>query len=334
MIDEVTLNDKIVSTVKNCIPSNIKITNSLMEMLGLSRESVYRRIRKEIPFSIYELMKLSLKLGFSIDEIIEGNNPHFIPDLQSGLSAGSLNGFISLFQEYNNYINILAEAKNQETFIALNDFPPLFAIFSESLFKFNYYRDLINRDDTSKTHTASSFSDVKIPRRLQSLFEQIATNLHKVNNAILIFSPNIYLSVIKSIQYFYRRKLLTSDELLLLRGELYNMINLAEIVTKFGYYNKVTKVDIYLSALHINSNSLYIKYDEVCETHLWIYDNNPLIIRNKDVCDMQREWFLSMKKRSMLVSQSNEILQENFFNEQRKYIATFLTEDSISPYGY
>jgi hypothetical protein len=150
-------------------------------------------------------------------------------------------------------------------------------------------------------------------------------NIRKIDNATVIFSSNIYQTIIERLQYFYHRKLLTTDELLLLKTELLNTINFTEIVAKYGYFDTDAKIDIYISSLHINSNTLFMQYDEVSETHFWIYPDNPLIIRNKEICNMQREWFKSMKKHSMLITQSNEIIQENFFNEQRKYVESSLT---------
>jgi hypothetical protein len=329
MIDDVALNDKIVNTVKNAIPRNIKTTDCLMEILGLSRESVYRRIRKEIPFSIGELIKLSLTLGFSIDEIVEGNkSTHFVPDLQS--PTVQFNGFISLFHEYNNYFNILATAKETETFLALNEMLPLFTVFNENLFKFSYYRDICTN---SKKICNTSLSELKIPRELRSLYEKLVTNIHFVKDVVLIFSPNIYLSLIKRILYFYQRKLLTVDEFLMLKEEVLNLIDVGDKITKYGF-GADANIDIYLSSLHINSNTLYINYDETVETHFWIYDSNPLIIKNKDICVMQKEWFQSLKKRASLITQSNEILQDNFFNEQRKHVKTYLDAEAVFPYNY
>jgi hypothetical protein len=327
MIDEMTLYDKVINTIRNNISKKVKMVDYLMEVLELSRESVYRRIRKEIPFTVAELAKLSLSLGFSIDEMLElNNNTHFFFDLQSTTPQKIPNIFTSLFHEYEKYLNILVNTEKSKTFLALNKLPPLFAIFNESLFKFNYYKTMV---ENSKKMDQVSFSELKIPRELQSLFEKISINLRQIHDVILIFSPDIFLTNIKSIQYFYHRKLLTTDELLLLREELMKLVNFGEMVAKYGCYNADSKVDIYLSSLPISSNTLFIEYGEVSETHFWIYDENPLIIKNIEICAMQKELFQSMKNHSMLISSSNEIIRENFFDEQRKLVENNLVADEI-----
>jgi hypothetical protein len=329
-MDDEILCDKIVNIIKRSIPKNIKTTDYLMGKLGLSRESVYRRIRKEIPFSIVELVKLSLDLGFSIDEIVESNkSTHLVFDSKLTAPTKNPNPYISLFQGYDNYLNILVNAEKSETSLALNEFPPLFTIFNENLFKFNYYKDIVTR---TPKNDIGSFLDMKIPRELRSLLEKISVKLLGIKNVTIICSPNIYHSIIKNIQYLYQRKQLTSDELLLLKEEVLNWINFGEMVTESGFFGKDTKVDIYLSTFLINSDVLFMQYGEESETHIWIYDNDPLMIKNKEICSTQIEWFQALKNRSSLISQSNEILRENFFDMQRDYTGKCLTEDNISMY--
>jgi hypothetical protein len=46
----------------------------------------------------------------------------------------------------------------------------------------------------------------------------------------------------------------------------------------------------------------------------------------------QKKWFLSLKKSSTLISQSNEILQADFFDTQRKLIEKLMSEQTENTY--
>jgi hypothetical protein len=325
---ESNLNEIIVNTILRSIPKNIKPVIYLMDLLKLSRESVYRRIRREIPFSMEEITRLSLTLGFSIDEIVEGSKKErkFF-DLQ--IPSDFSEAYLELFKEYENYLQNLLVAKNGQVLMALNHIPPLFSTFFDNLSRFFYYKWMTeNMDDMSNY----SFSNLQIPDDLFYLQERIAINCQKINNVVIVFSPHVFLSAIKEIQYFYRRKLLTKEELQFLKTDILDLIDLGERIAKSGCFSTGAHMDFYLSTLNIHSNSIYVQYDNVRETHLWIYSSNPMIIRNSEICDMQKKWIYSLKKHSTLITESNEILQIEFFNKQRMYVQEFLTEISAKSF--
>jgi hypothetical protein len=321
---EADINEIIVGLVLRNIPRNIKPVVYLMELLGLSRESIYRRMRKEIPFSIEEITKLSLTLGFSIDEIIEGcKKERMFFDLQ--IPTNFSDTYIWLFQTYNAYVQILQNVKNSTVLMSLNHLPPLFAGFHDNLFKFFYYKWLTeNMEDISRYF----FSELVIPPELAVLRKKLFSSLKDMGSVTIIFSPHIYLSTIKDIQYFYRRKLLTDEDLALLNKDILDLVDLTEKVAQTGIFNSNIHIDFYLSQLHIHSDTMYLQYGDVKETHYWIYTANPMIVRNSEICGMQKKWFQSLKKQSTFITQSNEILQTEFFDMQREYVKKFLGENA------
>jgi hypothetical protein len=319
------LNEVIVKTVLKNIPKSIKPVMYLMDLLDLSRESVYRRIRKDIPFSMNELTKLSLTLHFSLDEIIEGSKRERIFfDMGLKKSDNSTDSFSSIFQEYNSTISHLSKAKNSYTFIALNCIYPLFTVFFADLFKFHYFKWLVEtQDNLPKIY----FSNLTLPQELCDLRQRIAEEIKNARNVTIILSPNINVSIIKDIQYFYQRKLINKEDLEILRKDLLRMSDFTENVAKTGKLEgENSQIDIYISILYINSNTIYLEYDGVSEVHYWIYANNPMIIRNSEIGNVQKKWFLSLKKSSTLITQSNEILQSEFFDAQRKLINKYMVE--------
>jgi hypothetical protein len=332
IMEEIDFNDIVVKTVLENISTSEKPVTRLVEILEISRESAYRRIRQDIPFTFEEIAKLALTLNFSIDNIIEGSKKEtFSFDLQSKIISPTANTYIAQFHEYNYYLKNLINATQSETFMALNEIPPLFFILSEQLFKFNYFQWLHTHSEKS---VSCSFSELIMTTELLSIRKEIFANISKVSNVTIILSPYIYISMLKSIQYFYYRKLLSQDELLLIKKDVLDFINLAETFAKNGYFTPDSKVDFYLSTLNVNSNILFLKYDETSEIHFWIYPSNPLIVRDPEICAIQKDWFQSLKKQSMLITLSNEILQANYYVKQRENVEKYLTEEVNFTYGY
>lgn len=319
------LNEIIVNTVLESIPKNIKPVIYLMELLDLSRESVYRRIRKDIPFSMDELTKLALTLNFSLDEIIEGSKRERIFfDLGLKSPTTSTDSFFAAIQEYNSYLTNLSKAKNSYVFMALNCIYPLFTAYFSNLFKFHYFKWHV---ETQNSLPKNYFSNLVLPQELCALQQKISEEIKDIRNVSIILSPNISLSIIKDIQYFYQRKLLTKEDLEILKKDLLKMSDFAENVAKTGRVEGGnSQIDIYISIPYIYSNTIYLEYDDVSEVHYWIYSNNPIVVKNSEIGNLQKKWFLSLKKSSTLITQSNEILQADFFDTQRKLINKLFVE--------
>ncbi|MDR0507558.1 MAG: hypothetical protein LBH32_12210 [Dysgonamonadaceae bacterium] len=320
------LNDAIVRTIIHNTPKSVKPVDYLSDILALSRESVYRRIRKEIPFTVEELAKASVEMGFSIDKVIgEVKSDRLYFDMQSGWEEAS-NLYINTFETYNNHLEKLIEAKKSDAQLILNHIPPLFSIYSDDFFKYSYFK--WKNEGIDSCSVKYHFSDLEIPLELLELRKRIIYNIQRIKNSTLILSPNIFLDVIKEIQYHYHKRLITKDELERLKKSILDIISLSEIVAMNGGINPYVKTDIYLSRLYLSTNILYTQYEENIETHFWLYNTTPIIIRCSEICEIQRNWLRTVKMYSTLISLSNEILQTAFFDKQKEYANQYLTPNN------
>lgn len=322
---EKNLNETLVTNILKKIPSNIKPVSYLMELLELSRESIYRRLRGEIPFSIAEIAKLSLALDFSIDQIVGSKKKErMFFDLPSAPSTEPVMAFQLMLQKYKEHLDDLINGDCGESTMALNHFPPTLLVFFDSLFKFTYYKWLQKYNSIS---LKDNFSDIKIPEKVTLLQKEIRENLYKIEFATLIFDPNVFLSLIQDVSYFHKRKLINEEELKILKKEIYDFIDMSEMMAKTGLLGTKTRISLYLSSLYINANTGCVSCIHKNESLFWIFTVNPIIIRNTDLYLLQKSWLDSLKRQSTLITQSNEILQSEFFDKQRQYLAAEFQTD-------
>jgi hypothetical protein len=311
---EANINKKMVSVILENIPRNMKPAVYLTDLLCLSRESTYRRIRGEIPFTLAEIIKISAALDLSIDNVIFGNSKeHASFKFISNSTVDS--NFYQMLQKSHTYIDALSNAKEAESIMALNCLPPTYAVFYDNLFKFTYFKLIHQDDDISRT----TFSETKVPSEIITLQKKICTKLKKIDNSTLILDKNIFLSLIKDIKYYYQRKLLNDEEYNLLINDMERFINMFERIAHEGVFGSNAHVSLYLSTLFVNTNSGYFKYDDTVESVFWVFPENPILIFNSELCSLQKRWLIFLKRQSTLISQSNEILQMEFFDKQREY---------------
>ena len=64
------LNTNLIEVMKEKIPDGGNLANTLMDILYIGKEAVYRRLRGEVPFTLNEASIISKKLGVSLDQIV------------------------------------------------------------------------------------------------------------------------------------------------------------------------------------------------------------------------------------------------------------------------
>jgi len=323
MIMEFDLNKKLVNVVLKCIPNNEKSVVYLVNTLNLSRESAYRRLRGDIPFTIQELVTLASKLEFSIDNVFEQEKQNQAFFDISRISKGSTDFFSFMLKKYAELHDKIVSAKKKEAIMAYNSFPPPFYAGFQNLFKFSYYKWLYQESGIQRNE---SFSNMVLPEEAVVFQRKIRGNMIQGENVVLILDMNIFLNYIKEIQYFYQRKMLSDEELLLLKEETINMVEQYEEIAQSGTFGSA-KVQLYLSPLCVNSNTVYYNYDDKEEPFFWIFTINPVIIQNAGFIAMQSKWLNSLRRQSILITLSNEIMQAEFFFQQRDYIEKYLCAD-------
>ena len=319
------LNKVLTENVLNNIPQNIKPVDYITDILDIGRESGYRRIRGEIPFSFEEVSKLSLELGFSIDEVI-GQNKHkrIFFDFENDSTLDPHDTFTIMLNGYYNHIMNMFRAKEVESIIALNKFMIIFSIGSDNLFRFFYYKWIHQTQDVPMNYY---YADVVVPSDIKILYNKIKYYMQFIGNTTYIIDKYIYLNVFKEIHYYYKRKLITNEELQILRAELADLLTATEKLVQKGMNNFNSPSFFYLSSLNIEANASYNQYDNNTITHFWVYPVNPIVITNKDVCMMQKQWLESLKKYSTLITKSNEVVQAEFFNIQHDYLDRMGTDE-------
>jgi hypothetical protein len=314
------LYDLLVSQLLNRIPDNIKRSSYLMELLGIGRESVYRRIRGEIPFTTKEILQMAVALNVSIDKVIDGEEDMLGNDCYQ-LKVITNREYIQIFQSsLHQFYDLLLRKESKEVIVALNYFHPIFLGDFNLLFKFCYYRLLCQNNDAL---VEPCFSKINISAAVNELKLQIAEEIKMTKKTNVILDCDIFLRMIKDIQYFHQKKLITDEEKYQLKEELSNLIDVYEQLTKTGIYG-INKLSVYLSSyLSVHFNRGLTRWNDDHYT-LFRFDTMPrVIIIDTKICALQKAGLEYLKRQSICITQSNEILQSEFFNLQRQHITAF-----------
>ncbi len=312
------INKRLLSRILELIPEHISTVTYLTDFLEISQGSVYRRLKGEIPFSFEEIHRLSEDLGFSVDELFDfKKKDRIFFDTKNDIPFDPSSAFIATVENLYSDINFLSANKHSLSIHAQNRVPLILAFFYKNLFRFFYYKWTHQLANTPLNYR---FMDVVLPPDLIKLRDKILSHEGRIATHIFILNREVYLNIIKEIQYYYKRKLISDDELKLLRYDLIQIIKDTEEFSYRGIDRFGDPISIYLSAFNIESNSVYTHSGGHSLSYFYPYTINPMIIRNVEVCSVHKKWLESLKKYSVLITQSNEELMSEFFSHQFEYI--------------
>jgi len=308
----------ITTKILSNIPPRVKSIDYLMEALNISRESVYRRIRGDISFTLEEIAKLSIDLRFSVDElIIKDMHSRVFFDLHISDTQTPSDNYVTVFeQNFHDLIN-QPNVKEIEIIQVLNRVPFEFIVFFTHLFKFSYYRWMHQTQESSLKYF---YSDVILPEKLIGLQQKAIENMSKLRNCTTIFDPNIFYNLMQEVQYYYKRRLINEDEFLLLKEDFLGLVNMVENIAQTGFNKCGTKCNFYLSSINIESSTRYITYDDQTKSQFHINGMEPITVSHPNLCGIHKKWLDSMRKYATFITQSNEILQVRYFNKQRAFV--------------
>ena len=321
----------LTTKILNSIPKSIKPIEYLIKILNISKESAYRRLRGEIPFTFGEMSKLSLDLDFSMDELIEKpGESRVLVSMQTTLDEDPSTQFLKRFEQYYKFLLHLEEYPNTEIVFALNTVPVITSVFFKNLFKFFYFKWL------HKNHEASlklNYSAVIIPDEVEELRKKVRfCTANCANKVTMILDSGFFSSLVKEIQYFHKRRLINDEDFESLKKDVLEFVDLLENSAQTGIFGQNTKMNIYLSSMDIEANTAHAKYNGKETSFIYAFSINPVSITNPAIGETHKRWINSVKKYSTLISKSNEMLQTEYFDRQREFINSPTNDNFIQLY--
>lgn len=313
-------NDRLIRAIEERIPRKKDQQAFLREIIPLGKETLYRRLRGEIPFTFSEACTIAGKLKISLDNLVQLDNqshPSFSLELPS-----SPNPFdsikLKLLQHEQSYAYFLDNTdliiKSVFSFVPYSLLLPF-----DGLFKFKMFIYLYQLDIKSIPENYSEFSLPEDMDQRRSLLSQKRPFMPK---DITIIDRKIFTCMVEEINFFHSLGILSIIDKHQLKDEMLELLHHFEYLTSYGVRETGDlETLIYLSNTNIYHSYTHIKgRDFVCSYMDGIYTMNTILSTNPRICKMHEEWIESLKRFSTLISVSGEIERRTFFTQQRKFI--------------
>ena len=313
------LHNSLIAAIRERVPKGKNMAGYLAETLSLGKESVYRRLRGEIYFTFEEISILSIKLGFSVDTIIGTKqnenalfNIHMLQDLNP------LEIYMTKMLAYGRMFREQSERDSKaRVFLSVNTLPYYFHIRYENLSRLRLYKWL---HQNQRIGTNDKFADFQLSEEISQTHKIFAEDIRTVKDVTIIMDNNIFWSAAKDIEYFMKRGLVSEDEVQVLQRELLAIVDRLEAVSNGGLCDYGIKTNLYVSSVDLEASYLSFESNDFQFAQVRVFSISAIDSHHERLCRIQREWIESLKKYSVLISQSGEMQRFEYLNRQRGYI--------------
>ena len=114
-----TMEDQIrlFEIVKSKIPNNLNLVDEIEDLLGLSKESAYRRVRGEKVLSFAEWKMICGKYQLSMDEIINAKSEKGALFQYNPVNISDIDSYIACLKRLRNFMDVVASSTDEKKLV-------------------------------------------------------------------------------------------------------------------------------------------------------------------------------------------------------------------------
>jgi len=325
MSENLEFQAKFVAQLKSVFPTNISIAEELSDLLEVSTDSIYRRLRCQSSFSFDEVALISQKFGVSVDGLLAQNSLqvsfNFSPMYQEPMN------FENYFKFFAHYLNELASHKGTRIIYAGEDVPVFrhFKFPNISAFKSFYWSKAVLND---KNLIGKKFNPEFVSSEIIEMNKQTYNTYCRIDRTE-IWSQETLTSTLIQIEFFWESGLFESREIaLMVIDDIRKMM--AELQDDCDYSGE-TKGErrgefiLYNSEVFIGNNCVLIESGESkMNDRIFLGYNtfSSISTYNAAFSKETKMWMENLMKKSLLLSGTGEKQRSKFFNKMEEYIST------------
>ncbi len=308
--------------IKALLPPHLSIVDAVADVLNISNDSAYRRIRGEKPIALEEIKKLCIHFKISLDQFMHLNSDSV---LFTGKLADRTNFSFDLYLEnLLRQMQMINSFQEKELYYWAKDAPVIYYYqFPElAAFKFFFWmKTVLEYPEYSKT----KFNFDDFDEKLRTTGEKLLDTYNNIPSHEIWNVDNIN-TYIQQIEYYKDTNVFASKkDIITLYECLEKMVDHIEDQAEAGYkFNRNAKgatgasVKIYVNEFIIGDNTVMAvlnKKPVVFLNHSFI---NVFSTQDTVFCDYMYEYFQKLIRKSTLISSVSEKQRSNFFSPIRE----------------
>ena len=134
---ELNIQNYFISKFKDVLPSSVGLAEELADVLEVSIDSAYRRIRGETELTIEEVYKLTKKYAISVDDVFS-NRSDTVTFSYTKLTDSAKN-FDEYLNRLYNHLKLISKFENKKIYYVAEEIPIFYSFYSKKLTEFKLF---------------------------------------------------------------------------------------------------------------------------------------------------------------------------------------------------
>jgi hypothetical protein len=318
-MQETSIQDYLFQCIKEKLPANITLADRIAELLYISSDSAYRRIRGETPLVLCEVKTLCEAFDISLDLLLKtGKNTILFTAVEINNGGYSFKNYL---QDVLNELKFVSAFDQKEIFYLSKDFVLFHNFLFRPLFAFRYFfwmKSILQHPD----FLPLKFSADLLPADIEQTGKEIIALYNSIPSTEIwnVASVNCH---IEQIEYYREAGYFRSEEDVneiynALRNVIEHMRGQAETGSKFlpgesrdskrsnfkFFHNRLVLGDNAVMVLLNGKKTLYLNFDVL----------NYISTQDETFCNNVYKKIQTCMRRATLISGVSEKQRNIFFN--------------------
>jgi len=309
---------KLIETLQNRVPQRGKLADVLTELLGIEKEAVYRRLRGSVPFSFQEVQAIAIYMGFSLDSIVENNSPltrQMTVLMTDFLEPQEVD--YKMLDDFCVSIQRLKDDPDSESGAIGAIIPSSLCVAYEHIYKFYLFKWVHQFENQNKI---KSYKEINVTERLKQINRHFVESVQDSPKSVYILDRQFIEYFVKDIRFFFDIRMITKEDILLLKKDLHLLLNDLERYAVNGHFDNGNRVDIFLANIHFDANYNYIDATAYKLTMMRTFTFSDSYSFDEMVFQNMKNWLNFLKRTSTLISEGNATERIRFFERQRRVV--------------
>ncbi|HEY6505640.1 MAG TPA: helix-turn-helix domain-containing protein [Chitinophagaceae bacterium] len=311
--------------IKSVLPHHLSIVDEVANLLNISNDSAYRRMRGDKPLAFEEVQKLCVHFNLSLDSIFHLNTDSYI---FSGKLVNPSNFHFELYLKKMLADIEMIKSFEKAEFYFLNKDVPLFHHFQVpelAAFKFFFFMKTIL---SYPSLAPEKFSVEKIPESLKTIGKKIADTYCQVSSTEIWNIQGIDTTLQQIDFYRDSRSFEKKEDLIHIYDCMSDLITHVEKQATFGkkyplFLNENwggARYTLYNNEVFIGDNTILVDAGLFRIAFINHSVINYMSTRNTEFCDHIYHSIQNTMQRSLQISSTGEKERFRFFNQMRENI--------------
>jgi len=323
---------RLFEMVRSKLPDNLSLVDEIEDLLGLSKESTYRRVRGEKILSFAEWKKICEKYHLSMDEVINSKSEKGVLFQYKPVNISDIESYIACLERLFNFMDVVASSPLEKrlVFSALNIPFYHFCKYPElAFFK------LFIWDDTQNSNSISfeKFLDNLPKNKIISVYEQIYQAYAGIPSIEIWTEQTIDIFLREFVFYFETRRFESKDKALYLLDRFLSLIESLKHYADVGYKDNNLEIPfwLYSCSVDLENSFMLMRNGEKIHCVLNLYAISRIFTDNEQLCTETGKWIDSLIAKSILISGAGAFKERlKFFYAVIKKVEALIEKVSLS----